>query len=498
MKIQELEQKTGLDRATIRFYEREKLIIPRRMENGYREYSEDDVNQLMKIKLLRQLDMSLEKIRQIQQGGADFSAELEAQVSRLSTQIAEHRRAKAVCQVIRQDGVDYKSLDGAYYLKLLQEMPVEHPALTAGKFQENVPQEIHPFRRAAAKYLDIWLFSALVQLLLYVILRIRPIPNGIASMLIQFAILFLFLPVEAVFLHLWGTTPGKWVMGIRLEAAEGGKLPWFHALCRGWEVLKYGMGFNLPIWSWFCAIKSYCTLTGRAFRRFVRYDEVNTPEEMEWDRDTEISYAKWEGKGKALLAGMICCLLILDGIVMMDSVRGRYRGDVTVAEFSANYNNFVKMLDQEDFLYDYRLQSDGTWKKDSNVYIHRDLTGVPEDPFAPFTYEIQDGYVRKISYKNKWTDVLFMTPLSEKCKNAAMATASAQDWFNLFTLYEFMRIWEHELSQPQGRIQYENIEIHWDMELLNCTLSSGYVIPEEDSSASSVELYFEILVHEPK
>ena len=36
MKIQELESRTGLDRATIRFYEQEGLVVPQRNpENGF-------------------------------------------------------------------------------------------------------------------------------------------------------------------------------------------------------------------------------------------------------------------------------------------------------------------------------------------------------------------------------------------------------------------------------------------------------------------------------
>ena len=73
MQILELESKTGLDRATIRHYEKEGLVQPARRENGYRDYSDDNVNDLLKIKLLRQLGMSLDKIRKLQQGSDGFS-----------------------------------------------------------------------------------------------------------------------------------------------------------------------------------------------------------------------------------------------------------------------------------------------------------------------------------------------------------------------------------------------------------------------------------------
>ena len=53
MTIKELEQRTGLPRTSIRFYEQEELLHPERKENNYRDYSEEDVRTLKKIKLLR-------------------------------------------------------------------------------------------------------------------------------------------------------------------------------------------------------------------------------------------------------------------------------------------------------------------------------------------------------------------------------------------------------------------------------------------------------------
>ena len=43
MTIKELEARTGMVRANIRYYEEEGLLAPRRLDNGYRDYSEEDV-----------------------------------------------------------------------------------------------------------------------------------------------------------------------------------------------------------------------------------------------------------------------------------------------------------------------------------------------------------------------------------------------------------------------------------------------------------------------
>ena len=100
MLIRDLEGKTGLDRATIRYYEREGLIAPERKENGYRIYSDDDCKTLQKVTFLRQLGMSLDRIKALQKGSADLQAVLSDQITHLNRQIRDAERAKRVMEAI--------------------------------------------------------------------------------------------------------------------------------------------------------------------------------------------------------------------------------------------------------------------------------------------------------------------------------------------------------------------------------------------------------------
>ena len=49
MTIKEVETLLEIPRASVRFYEKEGLISPTRSSNSYRDYSEEDVANLMKI-----------------------------------------------------------------------------------------------------------------------------------------------------------------------------------------------------------------------------------------------------------------------------------------------------------------------------------------------------------------------------------------------------------------------------------------------------------------
>lgn len=65
MTIKEVETLTGITKANIRFYEKEGLLAPGRSSNNYREYSEDDVEHLRKIRIFRIMGFSVAQIHQL-------------------------------------------------------------------------------------------------------------------------------------------------------------------------------------------------------------------------------------------------------------------------------------------------------------------------------------------------------------------------------------------------------------------------------------------------
>ncbi len=66
MEIRELAERTGVPAKTIRYYEEIALLpSPPRKSNGYREYSETDVDRLKLVAGARRLDLTLEDIKEI-------------------------------------------------------------------------------------------------------------------------------------------------------------------------------------------------------------------------------------------------------------------------------------------------------------------------------------------------------------------------------------------------------------------------------------------------
>ena len=116
MTSKEMESRSGVPRANIRYYEAEGLLTPARRGNGYRDYSEEDLRTLEKIKLLRRLGVSVEELRALGAGEADLAAVLDRRLAELGGERASLERVRQVCGDLRRTGATYAALDPGRYL----------------------------------------------------------------------------------------------------------------------------------------------------------------------------------------------------------------------------------------------------------------------------------------------------------------------------------------------------------------------------------------------
>lgn len=92
MKIKEVEKQLHISAQTIRYYEDMNLIEVKREKNGYRFYDEDNITTLKKIIFFRNLDFSIQEIKELLEDENNFLTILEAHTKRLQEQVkkAEH------------------------------------------------------------------------------------------------------------------------------------------------------------------------------------------------------------------------------------------------------------------------------------------------------------------------------------------------------------------------------------------------------------------------
>lgn len=344
MQIQTVEEKTGLDRATIRYYEQEGLITPKRLQNGYRDYSENHLQDLMKIKLLRQLGLSLETIGQLIEGKDDLQTVLDNQLVVLKVHRAQVDNAEVICKMILQDQVTYETIVPNKYFVVNSEKKCIENDVVETPYTEYVYLESHPVRRFVGRYLDQLLTSAILMLVVVVLMRVRPFGDT-QNRLLSIAAIFLTMPINALFLCLFGTTPGKFTVGIFLKTPEGKNMSFLNALQREWAVFRHGMGFGIPFYSWERLYKSY---------------QIHTDgRELEWDYDynADVLYTEWDTKRGVFstILAIICAITI--GFAAVDAQLPKHRNaNLTLAQFAENYNDYAKQHDMISY-----LSEEGEW-----------------------------------------------------------------------------------------------------------------------------------------
>lgn len=89
MRTKDLEAELGLSKHTIHYYEKEGFIHPQRDQNGYRNYSEEDVQILHLVKFLRNMDISIDDVKAVLSGKLDFYQCLEVNQVHVQKQIDE-------------------------------------------------------------------------------------------------------------------------------------------------------------------------------------------------------------------------------------------------------------------------------------------------------------------------------------------------------------------------------------------------------------------------
>lgn len=115
MKIKEVELLLDIPKATIRFYEKEGLLTPQRNNNSYREYSNEDIEILKKIIILRKIGISVEDIRQILDNTLSLQDALTHTIIDLNNQIKEIEGAIKICSIMQDKKEEMSTFDEDYY-----------------------------------------------------------------------------------------------------------------------------------------------------------------------------------------------------------------------------------------------------------------------------------------------------------------------------------------------------------------------------------------------
>ena len=112
MKINEVEALSGIPKKNIRFYEEQGLLCPRRNpENGYRDYGDEDVELLRRIRLLRKLDVPIDEIRLMFSGSHTLGDGMRRHLICLERQQRNLQQSMELCQELSRQDIPVSELD---------------------------------------------------------------------------------------------------------------------------------------------------------------------------------------------------------------------------------------------------------------------------------------------------------------------------------------------------------------------------------------------------
>lgn len=469
MTILELEQKTQLDRATIRYYEKEGLITPMRRENSYRDYSDTDAEEILKIKLLRQLDLPIHQIKLLQNGEADVADVLRHQAVMLEKQVKETGRAAAICKEISAAQTRYQDLNATTYLdKMKEAVEIEEVKPAEPEGERKIPYEqrvqyieYHPVRRFVARILDYTLLRLLAIFFLVVIIRVRPFTEFLSNV-VYYVCLLLSVPLQGLMIHYFATTPGKWIMGIRVLDYNGRKVDMHNAMQREWQALLYGYGLGIPFI--------------RLWRLWRSYKIHNNMDPLTHDIGVELEYEDQDVWRKSAFALACVFIVVINCINASDVLKPKYRGnDLTVAEFAENFNYYAEVAECG-----FVMDPDGSWE---------------EKGYEPFYFITEGESIQRITYQNSWTNVSYLRPLDDKMQLAMITAIASQGGFNRIALSNAIKTIDQYCNNNTAQFEIGNIEIQWNIQSVNCFQSNGTYYRMDNTTESSVSINLQIIIH---
>ena len=141
--------------------------------------------------------------------------------------------------------------------------------------REGLPRQdtsrVNPWIRFLARFFDYSLFFLLLWGLR--VLAAGHLPFGKFERLIPFEF-FVWIPVEALLLAIWGTTPGKFFLKTEIRQGRKVRLEYITALKRSFNVWFRGLGMGIP------AINVLCLL--------IAYQKLRLLRQTSWDREENI------------------------------------------------------------------------------------------------------------------------------------------------------------------------------------------------------------------
>lgn len=187
----------------------------------------------------------------------------------------------------------------------------------------------YPARRFIARIVDTTIVTLIGNAILKIGFRIN---TGLSMQTLMYCeiIFWLFeLMIEPLLLSTIGTTPGKWIMGIKVrDMKTKGKLEIKQSYTRALKLAWHGFGFMIPIFT--------------LYKRGVSYFRCRMNDTMPWDAGIDIELDDDRQTRIALCVIAVILLNVGDEFIAKQAMLPQNKGDITYEQFRENLVEIMK------------------------------------------------------------------------------------------------------------------------------------------------------------
>ncbi len=312
------------------------------------------------------------------------------------------------------------------------------------------PQVYRPWRRYFARMLDLAIYGLFVDAVRGYLLGVNLTAQGnLGTIVSAFFSLAVMFAVEPLLLCRFGTTVGKAVFGLRVQSVHGRNLTYGEALARLGGMFWHGMGCNIPFYN--------------LYRQYKCYQSCEQGVPMPWDDDTAYTIADTRTWRTFAFLGAHVALLLLSLALMFGQLYPPNRGDITVAEFSENFNYYCNYYGFD--ANSHTMAEDGSWREtpwDGSVTVYL----LEESPMPTFTFLCDEaGLIQEIQIAAQTENREFTAPNYQNYQLiGGLAALGAQSKAPVLSFRQYAKVLEAAPNQ-NAECSADGVSIAWDIAL---------------------------------
>lgn len=345
---------------------------------------------------------------------------------------------------------------------------------------DNLPQVFYPWRRFFARTLDFFLYDLLwMAFIVYVfhvnLSNISSLENTVYTFIVTVIMLFL----EPIWLSLFGTTPGKAILGLHIRNFHGKNLTYQEAFKRTKEMIGLGLGYSIPFYALWRLWKSYKICSENKIQPWDEFISYTLK-----DRKTyrNVMYVVTYGIGLFILF-----------IIFSSQLLPPNRGNLTSEKFVENFNYYANYFD---------ISFGNQYMDESGVWVEKEFTGTVyintsygKQPEYSFTEK--NGFISEVSFTVELeNNKEWIHPFNSQMTLASLSFVGAQKEVRLFSKIP-NRIIKKIENNPFTDFQFTEAGV-----IVTCDIEySGYedmafmLVPsEDDESETYFYLHFSVML----